>query len=285
MISVENLSYVYENNIILPIKAIDNISFSVSDGEVLGIIGKTGSGKSTLARILNGLLKPTRGKIFLNGRDINKDFKSSKDIFFKIGLVFQYPEHQLFQKTVFDDIAFGLRNKGISEEKIKFIVEETIEILGIDKNILKSSPLILSGGEKRKCAIAGIMALRPDVLILDEPTAGMDFKGRKNLINCLKNYCQGKKNSVIFISHVIDEIAQLSTNILVMEAGRSVLYGSSKEVFNNKNILEKIDLKIPQISKIMELIKNSGYNVDENIITTDDAKKEILKLLKERGNT
>ena len=281
MLHVKNLSYTYKNDISSAnTKAIDDVSFCVKPGEILGIIGKTGSGKSTLVRMLNGLVKPSKGNVYLNEKDIHKDFKNLKDVFLKVGLVFQYPEHQLFQRTVFDDIAFGLQNKGLSTEKIKEVVYETAKLLNISSNILSSSPLVLSGGEKRKCAIAGIVALKPDVLILDEPTAGMDFRSRKGLLEFLKYYCSTGKKSVIFISHVMEEVAEVSQNILVMNEGKSVFYGKTKEIFKKTNELQTIGLKIPQISKIMKGVNNHGYNVSNGISNVDDAKKELLKLLK-----
>lgn len=280
MISVNNLSYTYEMASNIKFKAVENINFSLVDGDILGIVGKTGSGKSTLVRMLNGLLTPTSGEVILNGKNVHKDFKNSSELFFKVGLVFQYPEHQLFEKTVFDDIAFGLRNKNTSEQEIKKIIEKTITILGIDKNLLSRSPLELSGGEKRKCAIAGVIAMNPEVLILDEPTAGLDYQSKKQLMKCLNDYCKVEKKIVIFISHVLEEVIDISNKLLVMDSGKAEYYGDTKELFKNSTQLKQIGLFNNQITDIMSLISERFPKISRNILTINQAKEEILKLLK-----
>lgn len=282
MINVNNLSYTY-NLDDSKLNAVDNLNFSLSKGETLGIIGRTGSGKSTLAKLLNGLLRPTSGEIILNNKDIFKDFKSPQQVFFKVGLVFQYPEHQLFERTVFDDIAFGPRNKGCSENEVKILAREAAELVGLSTNLFSKSPLELSGGEKRRCAIAGVLALKPEVLILDEPTAGLDFFGKKSLMECLKNYHKKEQNIMILISHSMEEIASMTEKVLVMANGKMVCFDTAKNVFKNSQLLENIGLEIPQITKIMHLIRERGFNVSESILTTHQAQKEILKLLNKDG--
>lgn len=280
MISVNNLSYTYETANKIKNKAVDNINFSLLDGEILGIVGKTGSGKSTLVRMLNGLLTPTSGEVILNDKNVHKDFKNSSELFFKVGLVFQYPEHQLFERTVFDDIAFGLRNKNMLEQEIKNIIEKTIAILGIGKNLLSCSPLELSGGEKRKCAIAGIIAMNPEVLILDEPTAGLDYQSKKYLMECLNDYCKIEKKIVIFISHVLEEVVDIADKLLVMDSGKSVYYGDTEKLFKNSSQLRQVGLFNNQITDIMRIVNEHYSRVNENILTINQAKDELLKLLK-----
>jgi len=281
MISAENLFYTYELANNTKINAVENVSFNLEKGKALGIVGKTGSGKSTLVSMLNGLLVPTKGKVFLNSKDINKDFKNKQEVKFKIGLVFQYPENQLFESSVYDDIAFGLRNKGLDDYKIKLEIEEVSETLQISKKVINSSPFSLSGGEKRKCALAGTLVLKPEVLILDEPTSALDFNVKMNLLNCLKNYCKKEKNSVVFISHVMEEVVEIADDILVMKDGKSAYYGKTTDLFNE---YENIEIKVPQILEIMSIINSKGYNVSKNIFSLSEAKEELLKLLKRGGN-
>lgn len=274
MIAAKNLSYAYTLANGKKINAVKNVSFELGGGEILGIIGKTGCGKSTLVSMLAGLLKPLSGTVLLEGKDI---FKNSDEMNFKIGLVFQCPENQLFEDTVFNDIAFAPRNRGLDEQKIKKIVEETALTFGIKKETLASSPFSLSGGEKRKCAIAGVCAMQPEVLILDEPTAGLDFKSKKALFNSIKTYCQKRSQSVIFISHVIEEVIEISDKILMLKDGESVYFGGKKGFFEN---FEGIESFTPEIFNIMKAIKKAGYDINENILTMSEAKNEITKLLK-----
>jgi energy-coupling factor transport system ATP-binding protein len=283
MIQAKNLCYTHNSDSNIPIDAVKNINLSVNDGEILGIIGKTGSGKSTLVQMLSGLLKPTSGDVILNGKNINTDFKNIREIYFKIGMVFQYPEHQLFGSTVFEDIAFGLRNKGIPEEEIKSHVLKAAEFAGLSQKLLNRSPLELSGGEKRKCAISGVMAMEPEVLILDEPTSGLDAKGEKNLINSILRYHKEEKNTIIFISHVMEEIAQITDKVLVMSKGRQIFTDSTENVFKNTEKLQNMGLDVPQTAKIISLINKKGYNINQNIITPQKAQHSILKLLRSGG--
>ena len=279
MIEVKNLTYTYktENKIQKP--TVQNVSFSLAKGEVLGILGKTGSGKSTLIQMLGGILKPDSGEVLLNGRNVFKE-----NVGFKVGLVFQHPEQQLFENTVFDDIAFGLRNQNYGEKEIQETVEKTANILGIPKDILARFPLSLSGGEKRRCAIAGIIALKPEILVLDEPTAGMDFQGKMNLIECLENYHEQEGNSIIIVSHVLEEIVKVCDKVLIMNEGKAIYFGSIQDLLKiNTQSLHAIGIEPLQITKIMNLIKDKGFNVSENILTVNQAKKEIVKLLKHQG--
>ncbi len=279
MIEVKNLTYTYktENKIQKP--TVQNVSFSLAKGEVLGILGKTGSGKSTLIQMLGGILKPDSGEVLLNGRNVLKE-----NVGFKVGLVFQHPEQQLFENTVFDDIAFGLRNQNYDEKEIQETVEKTANILGIPKDILGRFPLSLSGGEKRRCAIAGIIALKPEILVLDEPTAGMDFQGKMSLIECLENYHKHEENSIIIVSHVLEEIVKVCDKVLIMNEGKAIYFGSIQDLLKiNTQSLHAIGIEPLQITKIMNLIKDKGFNVSENILTVNQAKKEIVKLLKHQG--
>ena len=213
MIQAKNLYYTYNSDSNTPLKAVENINLSLNNGEILGIIGKTGSGKSTLVQMLSGILRPTRGEVILDGKNIHTDFKNMMEVYFKTGMVFQYPEQQLFSSTVFEDIAFGLRNKGVDEKEIKDRVMEAAKFTDLDPNLLNRSPLELSGGEKRRCAISGVIAMKPEILILDEPTSGLDAKGAKNLIASIFRYHKQEKNIIIFISHIMDEIAKVADKV------------------------------------------------------------------------
>ena len=282
MLEVKNLSYTYKTEIKVQSPSVKNVSFNLREGEALGILGKTGSGKSTLVQMLNGILKPDSGDVFLYGKNIFKDFKS--EVYLKIGLVFQYPENQLFENTVFDDIAFGLRNKGCSEKEIKDIIEETIEMLKIDKKLLTRFPLSLSGGEKRRCAIAGIMVLKPEILILDEPTAGMDYQGKVALIKCLKQYHEKHQKSIIIISHVLEEITQICNKVLVMDSGKATYFGDTDKLLQKDlKDLQYMGLNSLQITDIMSLVRNKGFSISENISSVGQAKKELLRLLPFKG--
>lgn len=282
MLNTNNLCYEYDKTLKGSKKAIDNINLSLNQGDILGIIGKTGSGKSTLAQLLCGLFPPTSGKIFLNGVDIQK---YQKPICFEIGLVLQYPENQLFCKTVFDDIAFGARNKGVKEENIKKCVFDAAGFTGLDLKLLYRSPLELSGGEKRKCAISGIMAMNPSVLILDEPTSALDPKSRMELLLNLKKYHQSQNTTIIIISHVMEEIAFLCNKVLVIDNGRQELFGSTSDVFGNYEKLKKLGLDAPLTQKVIYQI-NKAYGVlDKNIITPEKAKGEILNFISRSSNS
>ena len=283
VIRAESLSYCYGQGTNfkkgLKDKGLKDINFSIEKNQIIGVIGHTGSGKSTLAKLMNGLLKPTEGKIFLNGKDIWKDFSNIRQVHFKVGLTFQYPEHQLFKDTVYDDIAFGPINQGISKEELKFRVLSAAEFVGLDLNLLERSPFDLSGGEKRRAAIAGIIAMEPEVLILDEPTSGLDPNGRKKILNSIYNYQRKKGNVVIFISHIMEDIAKLCDKVMVLDRGSLVMFEETKKVFSNHEKLYKIGLEIPQITRIMKGVDKGTRNFKECIIEVEDAVGNIAKIL------
>jgi len=282
MIEVKNLCYTYGTKTQNPVSAVKSVNFALADSEIMGIIGKTGSGKSTLAQLLCGLLTPDEGNIFLDGKEIGKNLKDTTDIYFKVTMALQYPENQLFGKTVYDDIAFGPRNKGICESEIKNIVYEAIKFTNLSESLLHRSPMYLSGGEKRKCAIAGVIALKPKVLILDEPTAGLDYESKMRLLNSIIEYHKKEKNILILISHSMEETAKLCDKVLVLDRGSQVIFDSPRNVFKEYEKLKNLDLDIPQITQIMRYI-NEKYPVNTDILLTDEAEKEILKILNNRG--
>lgn len=282
MIEVKNLCYTYGTKTQNPVSAVKNVNFALADSEIMGIIGKTGSGKSTLAQLLCGLLTPNEGNIFLDGKEIGKNLKDTTDIYFKVTMALQYPENQLFGKTVYDDIAFGPRNKGICESEIKNIVYEAIKFTNLSESLLHRSPMYLSGGEKRKCAIAGVIALKPKVLILDEPTAGLDYESKMRLLNSIIEYHKKEKNILILISHSMEETAKLCDKVLILDRGSQVIFDSPRNVFKEYEKLKNLDLDIPQITQIMRYI-NEKYPVNTDILLTDEAEKEILKILNNRG--
>ncbi len=284
MLEVKNLCYKYDAKSKNPITALENINFSLKSGETLGIIGKTGSGKSTLVQLLSGLIPVTHGKILLDENDISS-YPSNIPICFKIGLSFQYPETQLFGKTVFEDIAFGPRNKGIEESKINSLVQEAAEFTGLDKKLLDRSPLELSGGEKRKSAIAGIIAMKPEILILDEPTSGLDPQSKNNLLNSIIKYQKKENNIVIIVSHVMEEIAEACQKTLVLNEGRQIFYDKTENVFKNYTQLKKIGLDVPCFKKVIyDINKNLAkfpkkQKLNENINTLQKTKEEIFNFL------
>ena len=282
-IEVKNLTYIYSAGTSSEKKALNNVSLSIEKGEFIGLIGQTGSGKSTFVRQLNALLKPTKGQVFLNGRDIWQNPKNVRDIRFKVGLVFQYPEHQLFEDTVYKDIAFGPKNMGLSEKDIEKKVYSACEFVGLGFALLKKSPFDLSGGEKRKAAIAGVIAMEPEVLILDEPTAGLDPKARVHLLARLKEYNKLRKKTVILISHSMEDIAEYADRAIVLDNGNLVMFDSVKKVFSNKEMLKKIGLKPPQITAIMSEFKDIIPNLDDGILTVDEAVKILLNFIKNRS--
>ena len=279
VISAENVAFVYGRGTSFERTALSGVSFSVEEGEFLGLIGHTGSGKSTLVQLLNGLLRPSEGRILLNGRDIWEHPKKIREIRFKVGMVFQYPEHQLFEETVYKDIAFGPKNKGLSDEETDKRVKEAAGFVGLREELLSKSPFDLSGGEKRRAAIAGVIAMDPDVLILDEPTAGLDPLGRDALLSEIKTYHDVRKNTVILISHSMEDIARISDRILVMNNGKKVMLDTAENIFSRGAELEKMGLKVPQITKIMMLLKERGIPVNTGILTVEQGFNEILRQL------
>lgn len=280
IIETKNLSYVYGSGTGFEKTAIKNINISIEKGEFIGLIGHTGSGKSTFIQQLNGLLKPTSGKVLLNGQDIWEQPKKIREIRFKVGMVFQYPEYQLFEETVYKDIEFGPINMGLDKEEAKKRVLAASKFSGLNSDLLFKSPFDLSGGEKRRAAIAGIIAMDPDVLILDEPTAGLDPLGKRSLLKQIVNYHNERRNTVIFVSHSMEDIAQIADKIIVMENGRIKMFDTPRNVFMQDKLLNEIGLKLPQITRVMKRLKDKGYNIDDNVLTVQEGVNQILNLLK-----
>ena len=279
VIKAENIRFVYGTGTSFEKTALSDVSFEIEKGEFIGIIGHTGSGKSTLVQLLNGLLKPTSGKIYLNGKDIWEQPKKIRNVRFKVGMVFQYPEYQLFDETVYKDISYGPKNMGMSEEEIDEKVRSAAEFVGLKKELLDKSPFDLSGGEKRRAAIAGVIAMDPEVLILDEPTAGLDPLGRDALLSQIQDYHDVRKNTVILVSHSMEDIARVADRILVMSHGEKYMLDTPENVFSKGRELEKLGLQVPQVTKIMLLLKESGIDVDQNILTVEQAFTEIVNHL------
>lgn len=263
--------------------ALDNISFEVEDGQFFGIIGHTGSGKSTLLQHLNGLLKPDEGRIHIGGVDITEPGISMTEIRKRIGLVFQYPEYQLFEETVAKDVAFGPKNLGLSEEEAEERVKEALELVGLDYEIFKDrSPFDLSGGQKRRVAIAGVIAMRPEVLILDEPTAGLDPKAHKDVLKMVEEVHRRTGNITILVSHNMADIARLSDKVLVIDSGKVVTVGTPKEVFSHRKELADVGLDLPPITQLTEALRERGMSIAETILSVDEAADEIADFLMQR---
>lgn len=283
VISTENLSMTYGENTPFEKGAVNNLNIEINEGEFLGIIGHTGSGKSTLVQMLNGLITPTGGKVLLRGKDINENKKELRKVRFQVGMVFQYPEYQLFEETVYKDISFGPINMGIKGDELNKRVMDSARFTGLKKSLLNKSPFELSGGEKRRAAIAGVIAMDPDVLILDEPTAGLDPQGRDMLLNQISLYHKERKNTVILVSHSMEDIARVADRILVMNKGNAEILDSAKEVFAQGERLSKMGLRVPQITKITQKLKEKGIALPEGILTVDEAFDSIVSLLKKEG--
>ena len=283
ILQTENLNYVYSEKTPFEKVAVKNVNIGIGENDFIGLIGHTGSGKSTLVQHLNGLLKPTSGKIYFEGKNIfDKDYDLNA-LRFKVGLVFQYPEYQLFDETVEKDIAFGPRNMGLSEEEISQRVEEAAHIVGLKPELLSKSPFDLSGGEKRRAAIAGVIAMRPRVLILDEPTAGLDPVGRNRILEMLKNYRQEHNTTVILVSHSMEDVAQVADKALVMNKGEVFMYDTVEKVFSHGEELEKIGLNVPYVTKIFAKLRANGVDVPTDVFTLDKAEKVLLELFKREG--
>lgn len=283
IIKTQNLTHLYSQGTPFEKTAIEDINIEIEEGELVGVIGHTGSGKSTLIQHFNGLLKPDSGKIFIDGVDIWENKAVLQKIRFKVGLVFQYPEYQLFEETVYKDIAFGPSNLGFNKEQIKEAVMMACDCVGIPQSMLEKSPFELSGGQKRRVAIAGVIAMKPKVLILDEPTAGLDPKGRDKILDLIKQYHKTEKNTVLLVSHSMEDIAKYSTKVLVMNKSKIYSYGDVDSVFSKSEEIEKIGLSIPQVSKVFNELYKKGYPVNPNIYNVQAAREEILNLYKKRG--
>ena len=280
ILKTENLTYVYSKGTPFEKTAVDNVNLCIEENCMVGVIGHTGSGKSTLIQHFNGLLQPTSGKIYLENQDIWADKSKLRDVRFQVGLVFQYPEYQLFEETVFKDIAFGVKNMNLSESEIKNRVLETAQMLGIASNLLNRSPFALSGGQKRRVAIAGVMAMRPKVLILDEPCAGLDPKGRNLMLKQIQNYQKQSKSTVLFVSHSMEDVAEFTEKLLVMSHGKLFCYEDTNLVFRKAEELQALGLKVPQIASVMQMLRKKGYDLPEDLYTVEQAKVAILELLR-----
>lgn len=280
-IKVENLSYVYMAGTPFESKALDNVSLEINDGEFIGLIGHTGSGKSTLVQHLNGLLKPKSGRIIIDGVDITAKGTNMKAIRQKVGLVFQYPEHQLFEETIYKDVAYGPKNCGLPDTKIDNRVRKALEMVGVDYEESKTkSPFDLSGGQKRRVAIAGVLAMEPKVLILDEPTAGLDPRGRDTILDEIKLLHDKYGKTIVLVSHSMEDIARLVDRIIVMNEGKCIFTGTPREVFKQADMLQSIGLGVPQVTMLARSLNEKGIHIREDIITVEEAKQEILKYLR-----
>ena len=270
ILQIENLTHIYSAGTPFEHRALDGVSFSVERGEFVGIIGHTGSGKSTLMQHLNGLLKPTDGKVFLDGTDIWQDKKTTRQARFRVGLVFQYPEYQLFEETVYKDIAFGPKNMGLSEEEIDRRVREAAGFVGLSEEHLEVSPFDLSGGQKRRVAIAGVIAMEPEVLILDEPTAGLDPAGREEILKNIQSYRQAKNATVMMVSHSMNDVARLTDRLVVMNGARLAMDAPPAEVFAHARELVEMGLDIPEVTRIFLRLQELGVDVP-SVYTVEQA--------------
>ncbi|MBO5985441.1 MAG: energy-coupling factor transporter ATPase [Lachnospiraceae bacterium] len=278
-ISIEHLTHIYGDDTTLAVKALDDINLTISDGEFIGLIGHTGSGKSTLVQHLNGLLKASSGSILFDGQNIYEKGYDLKALRSQVGLVFQYPEHQLFEIDVFSDVCFGPKNLGLSEEEVKERATKALESVGIPEELYNQSPFDLSGGQKRRVAIAGVLAMDPKVLILDEPTAGLDPQGREEILDLIKGLQTKSHMTILLVSHSMEDVAEYVDRILVMNHGRVVYDGTPKEVFAHYKELEDIGLACPQVTYVMHDLHAAGFSVDLTATTVDEAKESILRAL------
>lgn len=279
-IKAVDLNYVYGNGTAFEQHALFDVNFEIQDGEFVGIIGHTGSGKSTLIQHLNGLMKATSGAIYFNGRDIYENDYDMKELRTKVGLVFQYPEHQLFETTIFDDVCFGPMNQGLDKNKAGLRAFEALRSVGMPEDLYYQSPFDLSGGQKRRVAIAGVLAMKPEVLILDEPTAGLDPKGRDEILDLIAKMHKERKITVILVSHSMEDVAKYVERIIVMNDGSVMFDGTPGEVFLHYKELEKVGLAAPQVTYLMHGLSEKGIPVDLNATTVEEAKNSILKAFK-----
>ena len=280
-IEVSNLTYVYSEGLPGESLAIDDVSFNIQDGQLVGLIGHTGSGKSTLLQHLDGLLKPKSGRIVIGGVDITDENTVMRDIRRKIGLVFQYPEYQLFEETVAKDVAFGPANLGLSQEEVDNRVREALELVNLDYNEVKNvTPFELSGGQKRRVAIAGVIAMRPEVLILDEPTAGLNPKAHMDILDMINGIHRKEKNIIILVSHNMDDIARMSDKVMVMDRGKLVMEGTPAEVFSRGDELKSIGLALPSSMEIVSQLRERGLDIEGECLSMDDAADRIAEVLK-----
>ena len=282
-IEVRNLSHIYGEGTIFEQYALKNVNLTIGDGEFIGLIGHTGSGKSTLIQHLNGLLRASSGDILYNGESIYREGYSMKELRSHVGLVFQYPEHQLFEVDVFSDVCFGPKNLGLSQEEVEARAKEALTLVGLDESFYKQSPFELSGGQKRRAAIAGVLAMKPEVLILDEPTAGLDPQGREDVLGLVAKLHRERGMTVILVSHSMEDVARYVSRLVVMNHGEKVFDGTPKEVFRHYKELEAIGLAAPQITYVVHALKEQGIPIDEDITTVEEARDAILAIWRKQG--
>ena len=278
-ITVDNVSYVYSAGTPFEVKALDGVSIEIKENTLTGIIGHTGSGKSTLVQMFNGLVKPSSGRILLDGEDIWAKPKEIGKVRYRVGLVMQYPEYQLFEDTVWEDIAYGPKNMGLDGEEIKKRVREAADLVGLELDALAKSPFDLSGGQKRRAAIAGIMAMRPEVLVLDEPSAGLDPAGRNSIFDGIKRYAAATGAAVIIVSHSMDDMAKYCEELVVLSHSRVAMTGSCREVFSKCDELKSIGLGVPQMTRLVMLLREKGIDVPTDIYTVDEAERVLSRML------
>lgn len=279
-IKLENINYIYGQGTELVVDALKDINLEIGDGEFVGVIGHTGSGKSTLVQHLNGLMKPSSGHIYFDGQDIYAEGYSMKQHRSKVGLVFQYPEHQLFEVDIMSDVCFGPKNLGMNKEEAEKTAKEALTLVGLDESYYKRSPFDLSGGQKRRVAIAGVLAMKPKMLILDEPTAGLDPQGRKEILDLISSLRKDAGITIVLVSHSMEDVAEYVDRIIVMNKGCVAFDGQPKEVFSHYKELEEMGLAAPQVTYIVHELKAKGLDVKTNAITIEEAAKDILAALK-----
>lgn len=278
-IEIKDLNFIYSKGTTSEFQALDNVNLAIDSKEFVAIIGHTGSGKSTLIQQINGLIKPDSGQVLYDGKDINEKGFNRRELRCKVGLVFQYPEYQLFEETVLKDVAFGLKNKGLSDEDALAKAKEALEMVGIKEKYFEMSPFDLSGGQKRRVAIAGVLAMEPEILILDEPTAGLDPEGRDRILERVNKLHEDHGIGVVLVTHSMDDVAKYADRIIVMSKGKIAMEGATRDVFSDVDRLEEIGLGAPQISYIMKNLKDAGLNVDTTVISLEEAKRSIKGVL------
>ena len=278
IIELKDVSFVYGKKTPYEITALDNVSLNIEENLITGLIGHTGSGKSTLVQMLNGILRPSKGTVFVCGEDIWKKPKKIAEVRYKVGMVMQYPEYQLFADTVKDDIAYGPKNMGLSLEEIEKRVLESAEFCGIDKETLSKSPFDLSGGQKRRVALAGVMAMNPQILVLDEPAAGLDPKGRREILGGIKKYREQSGTTVVIVSHSMEDMAMYCDRVVVMSKSKVLLNGTAKEVFSQSEILKQNGLDVPEITNLAIKLHEKGIEIPSSIYTVEDAIKSICEI-------
>lgn len=283
-IKIKQLTHIYNEGTPFEKVALHDVNLHIKDGSFLGIIGHTGSGKSTLIQMFNGLLKPTRGEVYVKGINIHEDGVDKKHIRQSVGLVFQYPEYQLFEMTVYDDVAYGPKNLGLEGDALKERIESSLKAVGLDEEFWQKSPFELSGGQKRRVAIAGVLAMNPDILILDEPTAGLDPKGREELFSQLKEMHETRHLTIVLISHSMEDVARYVEELIVLYRGEIAFKGDTREVFKHRERLEEIGLGVPQIRHIMGALKEKGMLVDTDVLTVEEAASKLIACLEKEVN-